>query len=250
MSIIKTENLTKVYKDFWGRPKTRALTELNLEINKGEIFGLLGPNGSGKTTALKLMLGLITPTKGKASVMGKSPRDISLKSKIGFMPEESYLYRFLNASETLCLYGQLLGLKGKELNNRIDRVLNIVGLDRVRSQPLREYSKGMSRRMGLAQVLLKEPELCILDEPTIGLDPIGAGEIKDIIRELKKQGTTILFSTHILSEAEPICDRIGILHSGKLITMGSLDDLLEVRDEVVVRKRETLEEFYIRTLKK
>ena len=193
------------------------------------------------------MLGLITPTKGKASVMGKSPRDISLKSKIGFMPEESYLYRFLNASETLCLYGQLLGLKGKELNNRIDRVLNIVGLDRVRSQPLREYSKGMSRRMGLAQVLLKEPELCILDEPTIGLDPIGAGEIKDIIRELKKQGTTILFSTHILSEAEPICDRIGILHSGKLITMGSLDDLLEVRDEVVVRKRETLEEFYIRT---
>ena len=250
MSIIKTENLTKVYKDFWGRPKTRALTELNLEINKGEIFGLLGPNGSGKTTALKLMLGLITPTKGKASVMGKSPRDISLKSKIGFMPEESYLYRFLNASETLCLYGQLIGLKGKELNNRIDRVLNIVGLDRVRSQPLREYSKGMSRRMGLAQVLLKEPELCILDEPTIGLDPIGAGEIKDIIRELKKQGTTILFSTHILSEAEPICDRIGILHSGKLITMGSLDDLLEVRDEVVVRKRETLEEFYIRTLKK
>ncbi|MBL7170551.1 MAG: ABC transporter ATP-binding protein [Candidatus Omnitrophica bacterium] len=249
MSIIKTENLTKVYKDFWGRPKTRALSELNLEIHKGEIFGLLGPNGSGKTTALKLMLGLIFPTTGKVSVMGKPPRDISLKSKIGFMPEESYLYRFLNASETLCFYGQLLGLKGKELNNRVDRVLNIVGLDRVRTQPLREYSKGMSRRMGLAQVLLKEPELCVLDEPTIGLDPIGAGEIKDIIQQLKKEGTTVLFSTHLLSEAEPLCDRIGILYEGRLITMGALTDLLEVKDEVEVKVREKLEEFYIRTIK-
>jgi len=276
--VIKTENLTKVYKNFWGRPKTQALVGLNLEIHKGEIFGLLGPNGSGKTTALKLMLGLIFPTKGKVSLMGKSPRDVSLKSRIGFMPEESYLYRFLNASETLRFYGQLLGLKGKILNERVDRVLNIVGLDKVRSQPLREYSKGMSRRMGLAQVLLKEPELCILDEPTIGLDPVGAGEIKDIIRQLKKEGKTVLFSTHLLSEAEPLCNRIGILYEGRLVTMGAVQDLLELRDEVEVvvkgldkegeegikeflrshggslisftHAKEKLEEFYIRTVQK
>ena len=181
--------------------------------------------------------------------MGKPPQDISLKSKIGFMPEESYLYRFLNAVETLHFYGQLLGLKGKELNNRVDRVLNIVGLDKVKSQPLREYSKGMSRRMGLAQVLLKEPELCILDEPTIGLDPVGAGEIKDIIQQLKKEGKTVLFSTHLLSEAEPLCDRIGILYGGRLISVGALTDLLEVKEEVEVKAREKLEEFYIRTIK-
>jgi ABC-2 type transport system ATP-binding protein len=278
MSIIKTENLTKVYKDFWHRPKTHAVLDLNLEIDKGEIFGLLGPNGSGKTTALKLILGLIFPTKGKVTVMGRPPKDISLKSRVGFMPEESYLYRFLNASETLHFYGQLLGLKGKDLTARIERVLNVVGLDKVKTQPLREYSKGMSRRMGLAQVLLKEPEVCILDEPTIGLDPVGAGEIKDIILRLKKEGKTVLFSTHLLSEAEPICDRIGILYEGKLITMGTVQKLLELRDEIEMvvkgipkdreqdvknffrsqggslvsfsRAREKLEEFYIRAVKK
>lgn len=275
-AIIKTENLTKVYKDFWGRPRTQALADMNLEINEGEIFGLLGPNGSGKTTALKLMLGLISPTRGNVTLMGKSPKDVSLKSRIGFMPEESYLYRFLNASETLHFYGQLIGLKGGTLSERVDRVLRIVGLDKARTQPLREYSKGMSRRMGLAQVLLKEPELCILDEPTIGLDPVGASEIKDIIRQLKKEGKTVLFSTHLLSEAEPICDRIGILYQGRLITMGALQDLLGLRDEIelvvkgipregeeeirdfvqrrggslvsLARAREKLEEFYIRTV--
>lgn len=277
-TVIKTENLTKVYKDFWGRSKTHALSGLSLEIKRGEIFGLLGPNGSGKTTALKLMLGLISPTKGRAVVLGKSPRDIKLKSRIGFMPEESYLYRFLNADETLHLYGQLLGLKGNALKEKIDRVLELVGLENARKQPLREYSKGMSRRMGLAQVLLKEPELCILDEPTIGLDPVGAGEIKDIIRQLKKDGKTVLFSTHLLSEAEPICDRIGILYEGKLITLGHLDELLELRDEIEIiakgidkdkekpildfiqsqggalvslrQAKEKLEEFYIRTIRK
>lgn len=278
MAVIKTENLTKIYKDFWGRPRTHALTGLNLEVNKGEIFGLLGPNGSGKTTALKLMLGLISPTSGRVTVMGKSPRDVGLKSKIGFMPEESYLYRFLNAYETLALYGRLVGLMGRELEEKIDNILKIVGLDKAREKPLREYSKGMSRRMGLAQVLLKEPQLCILDEPTIGLDPIGASEIKDIIRDLKRQGKTIVFSTHLLSEAEPICDRIGILYHGRLVTLGTIHDLLELRDEIEIvvrgisedmqdgirdflhsqggslisfsRAREKLEEFYIRTVKK
>lgn len=276
--VIETQNLTKVYKDFWGRPRTQALVDLNLQINKGEIFGLLGPNGSGKTTALKLMLGLISPTKGRVTVMEKSPRDISLKFRLGFMPEESYLYRFLNASETLYFYGELLGLKGKILSDRVERVLRTVGLDKVKTQALREYSKGMSRRMGLAQVLLKEPELCILDEPTIGLDPVGTAEIKDIIRQLKKEGKTVLFSTHLLSEAEPICDRIGILYNGRLITVGALQDLLGLRDEIEIvvkgiskegeeglksfiesrggeliaftRAREKLEEFYIRTVRK
>jgi ABC-2 type transport system ATP-binding protein len=276
--VITTENLTKAYKDFWGRPKTHALSGLNLEIKRGEIFGLLGPNGSGKTTALKLMLGLISPTKGRAVILGKPPRDTKLKSRIGFMPEESYLYRFLNADETLYFYGQLLGLKANALKEKIDRVLKIVGLENARKKPLREYSKGMSRRMGLAQVLLKEPEIFILDEPTIGLDPVGAGEIKDIIRQLKKEGKTVLFSTHLLSEAEPLCDRIGILYEGKLITLGRLDELLELRYEIEIivkgldkdkekpildfikgqggelvslrQAKEKLEEFYIRTIRK
>lgn len=277
-TIIEAQNLTKVYKDFWGRPRTPALVDLNLEIYRGEIFGLLGPNGSGKTTALKLMLGLISATRGRVTVMGKPPREVSLKSRIGFMPEEAYLYRFLNAYETLCFYGELLGLKGKTLTERVERILRIVGLYTVRQQPLKEYSKGMSRRIGLAQVLLKEPELCILDEPTIGLDPVGAMEIKDIIRGLKKEGKTVLLSTHLLSEAEPLCDRIGILYQGRLISLGSLKDLLTMREEIEIvarglgiegedkvkrfleeegatlvslsHARERLEEFYIRTISK
>src|SRR3954467_5500223 len=228
---VETHGLTKVYKDFWGRDKVRALDDLNLTIHRGEVFGLLGPNGSGKSTTIKLLLGLIFPTRGSAHVLGEPAGSSRINEKIGFLPEESYLYRFLNGEETLHFYGRLFKMPRKELKRRVPELLDIVGLDaKSRKRKLREYSKGMARRIGLAQALINNPDLILLDEPTTGLDPIGTREMKDLILSLKKQGKTVLLCSHLLADVQDVCDRITILFKGKMQTIGAVRDLLQIKD--------------------
>ncbi len=228
---VYTRDLTKVYTDFWGRPKVRALEGLDLTIHRGEVFGLLGPNGSGKSTTIKLLLGLIFPTKGEALVMGKKCGSTEVNARIGFLPEESYLYRFLNGEETLHFYGRLFKIPRKDLKKRVPLLLDTVGLDnKARKRKLREYSKGMARRIGLAQALINDPDLILLDEPTTGLDPIGTREMKDLIVSLKNQGKTVILCSHLLADVQDVCDRITILFRGKRQTLGHVKDLLQVKD--------------------
>jgi ABC-2 type transport system ATP-binding protein len=228
---VDTRNLTKVYKDFWGRPKVTALDDLTLNIKRGEVFGLLGPNGSGKSTTIKLLLGLIFPTRGSATVLGEPAGSSRINERIGFLPEESYLYRFLDGEETLYFYGRLFRIPHKELKRRVPELLATVGLDqKARKRKLREYSKGMARRIGLAQALINNPDLILLDEPTTGLDPIGTREMKDLIVSLKNQGKTVLLCSHLLADVQDVCDRITILYGGKMRTLGDVRDLLQVKD--------------------
>ncbi len=235
---VQTSNLTKVYKDFWGRDKVRALDGLDLTIHPGEVFGLLGPNGSGKSTTIKLLLGLIFPSEGTATVLGQPAGSTSINEKIGFLPEESYLYKFLNGEETLKFYGRLFKIPSRELKRRVPELLDIVGLDaKARKRKLREYSKGMARRIGLAQALINNPDLILLDEPTTGLDPIGTREMKDLILSLKKQGKTVLLCSHLLADVQDVCDRITILFRGKMQTIGHVRDLLQVQDVTQIEAR-------------
>jgi ABC-2 type transport system ATP-binding protein len=201
-----------------------------MEIHRGEVFGLLGPNGAGKTTAIKLILGLIFPTSGSVRVLGADPQDIDTKQKIGYLPEESYLHRFLNAEETLDFYGRLFDLPAAVRKERAAKLIERVGLSHARRRPLKEYSKGMVRRVGLAQCLINDPELVLLDEPTSGMDPIGSREIKDLILELKKQGKTVLLSSHLLGDVEDVCDRVVMLYRGRKQLEGRVNELLEVGD--------------------
>lgn len=228
--VLSCSGLTKDFTDIWGRPTVRALEDLNLTIRRGEIFGLLGPNGSGKTTTIKLVLGLIFPTAGVVRVLGADPRDVDAKQKIGYLPEESYLHRFLNAEETLDFYGRLFDLPPAVRRERAAALIERVGLRHARRRLLGEYSKGMVRRVGLAQCLINDPELILLDEPTSGMDPIGSREIKDLILDLKKQGKTVLLSSHLLADVEDVCDRIAMLYRGRLQLEGSVGDLLETGD--------------------
>ena len=238
---VRTENLTKVYKDFLGRPKVTAVEDLNLTIHRGEILGLVGPNGSGKTTITKLLLGLLFPTRGTVTVLGRPATDVAKNQRIGFLPEESYLYRFLNAEETLDFYGRLFHLPRAERRRRIDELLERVGLQQDRKRRLKEYSKGMSRRIGLAQALINDPELIILDEPTTGLDPIGTRQFKDLIRRLGDEGKTVLLCSHLLAQVESVCDRIAMLVRGRLCQVGRVRDLLAIRDAVQVTARQVPE---------
>jgi ABC-2 type transport system ATP-binding protein len=235
---VHTEHLTKVYKDFWGRDKVRALDDLNLTIHRGEVFGLLGPNGSGKSTTIKLLLGLIFASRGSASVLGKPAGSTEINERIGFLPEESYLYRFLNGEETLRFYGRLFRIPSRELKRRVPALLDTVGLDaKSRKRKLREYSKGMARRIGLAQALINNPDLILLDEPTTGLDPIGTREMKDLILSLKAQGKTVLLCSHLLADVQDVCDRITILFRGRMQTIGQVRDLLQVKDVTQIQTR-------------
>jgi ABC-2 type transport system ATP-binding protein len=235
---VKTDHLTKIYRDFWGRDKVRALDDLTLTINRGEVFGLLGPNGSGKSTTIKLLLGLIFPTRGEATVLGQPAGNTTINEKIGFLPEESYLYRFLNGEEILRFYGKLFKIDRKTLNQRVPELLDIVGLDaKSRKRKLREYSKGMARRIGLAQALINNPDLILLDEPTTGLDPIGTREMKDLILSLKAQGKTVLLCSHLLADVQDVCDRITILFRGKMQTLGPVRDLLQKKDITTIETK-------------
>lgn len=224
--VVETTALSKGFRDFWGRTKVLALDKLELTIYRGEIFGLLGPNGSGKTTTLKLLLGLLFPTKGKIKILGRSPQDVANKKAIGFLPEESYLYPYQNAEESLFFYGRLFGLPRDICAKRVKDLLEMVGLTKARTRLLKEYSKGMARRIGIAQALIGDPDLIFLDEPTTGLDPIGTKEIKDLISHLKQCGKTIVLSSHLLADVEDICDRIAILYGGRLLAQGTVAELL------------------------
>ncbi len=236
--VIETRNLTKVYRDFWGRPKVQALKALDLKVERGEIFGVLGPNGSGKTTTIKLLLGLLFPTEGDAFIFGEPTTSVAKNERIGYLPEESYLYKFLNAEETLHFYGRLFKLSKAERTKRVGRLIDMVGLNAAKHRQLREYSKGMQRRIGLAQALINNPELILLDEPTSGLDPIGTAEIKELIRDLKAQGKTVVLSGHLLADMQDICDRIAILHRGELKELGKVSDLLTVQDITQIKTRD------------
>jgi len=232
--VIETQNLTKTYSDFWGRAKVRALSALDLEVRQGEIFGLLGPNGSGKSTTVKLLLGLLFPTSGRAMVFGKDATDVTKNEKIGYLPEESYLYKFLNAEETLDFYGRLFDMPTKVRKERAAQLIEKVGLKFARRRQLREYSKGMTRRIGLAQALINNPDLVMLDEPTSGLDPIGTREMKDMIVKLRDQGKTVVMCSHLLADVQDVCDRIAILYGGELKEMGNVEDLIQSKDETSI----------------
>ena len=235
---IITEGLSKVYKDFWGRDKVHALADLSLTLERGEIFGLLGPNGSGKSTTIKLLLGLIFPTGGRATVLGLPPGTTAVNQRIGYLPEESYLHRFLTGEETVDFYGRLFGLPRGQRRRRTAELLDLVGLDRrARARQLREYSKGMSRRIGLAQALVNDPELLLFDETISCLDPFGTRDLKDLLLHLKSQGKTILLSSHLLADVQDVCDRIGILDRGRLKELGRVRDLLLVRDVFQLQAR-------------
>ena len=236
--VIETRNLSKIYRDFWGRQKVRALKALDLEVRRGEIFGLLGPNGSGKTTTIKLLLGLLFPTSGQALVFGKDAADVTKNERIGYLPEESYLYRFLNAEETLDFYGRLFDMPADLRRQRIADLIRLVKLDWAKRRQLKEYSKGMTRRIGLAQALINDPELIVLDEPTTGLDPIGCREMKDLILDLREKGKTVLMCSHLLADVQDVCDRIAILHQGELKELGRVDSLLKVRDVTEIRAKD------------
>jgi len=228
--VLSCSGLTKDFTDIWGRPTVRSVENLTLSVRRGEVFGLLGPNGAGKTTTIKLILGLIFPTAGSVRVLGADPRDVDAKQKIGYLPEESYLHRFLNAEETLDFYGRLFDLPANVRRERAAALIERVGLKHAARRPLREYSKGMVRRVGLAQCLINDPELILLDEPTSGMDPIGSREIKDLILELKKQGKTVLLSSHLLGDVEDVCDRVAMLYRGRLQLEGRVSELLETGD--------------------
>ena len=232
--VVQTARLTKVFRDFWMREKVTAVADLDLKVTSREVFGLLGPHGSGKTTTLKMILGLLFPTRGQISVFGRHPTDVATKSRIGFLPEESYLYPFLDARETLDFYGRLFRQPTRERRRRIDMLLDMVGLSAVAYRRIGEYSKGMQRRIGLAQALINDPDLLILDEPTSGMDPIGTRQFKDLIRMLAHRGKTVIISSHLLADVEDICDRVCILYGGRKRALGNIDNLLAHSDRTQI----------------
>src|SRR5580765_7743812 len=244
-TVISVRGVTKVFKDFWGRPKARAVDSVDFEVRRGEVFGLLGPNGSGKSTTVKLILGLLYPTKGHIEVFGHSPRHVATKARIGYLPEESYLYRYLNSRETLDFFGNLFRLDKGDRQNRAEQLLEMVGLGQTRTRAVGEFSKGMQRRIGLAQALINDPDLVILDEPTSGLDPIGCREVKDLIVALARRGKTVILSSHLLADVEDVCDRVVIYYGGKIQAMGTLKELLATPDAIQITTpalpRETME---------
>ena len=229
-TVISAQSLTKVFKDFWGRPKARAVDGIDFDVKRGEVFGLLGPNGSGKSTTVKMLLGLLYPSSGRISVFDHSPRHVQTKSRIGYLPEESYLYRYLNSEETVDFFGSLFHIESKERRDRADQLIEMVGLENARRRHVGEFSKGMQRRIGLAQALINDPDLVILDEPTSGLDPIGCREIKDLILTLAERGKTVILSSHLLADVEDVCHRAMILYGGRVQAIGTMKELLSDQD--------------------
>lgn len=233
-AVVEAAGLTKVFRDFWGRPKARALGGIDFSVKRGQVFGLLGPNGSGKSTTVKLILGLLHPTRGELRVLGRRPREVDVKKHIGYLPEETYLYSYLTAAESLDFFGALFGLPEDERKRRTEQLLEMVGMTHAARRPVGEFSKGMARRIGLAQALINDPELVILDEPTSGLDPIGCREVKDVIRVLAERGKTVILSSHLLADVEDVCDEIAVLYGGRIRTRGALRELLAVKDRTQI----------------
>ena len=226
MPAIEILGLEKIYSvGFWRKRPKRALSPLSLSVEYGEIFGFLGPNGAGKTTTLKLLMGLIFPTAGSARILDREWTDPAVKAQIGFLPEQPYFYDYLTAHELLEYYGQLSGVPAKQRRQRVDQVLQQVGLRDVRGVQLRKFSKGMLQRVGIGQAILHDPKLVFFDEPMSGLDPMGRREVRDLMEQLKHEGKTVFFSTHILSDAEALCDRVAIIHKGEVRGIGAVEDL-------------------------
>ena len=238
---IACAGVTKVFRDFWMRPRVRAVEDVDLKVHRGQIFGLLGPNGSGKSTTIKMLLGLLQPSAGRIAVLGKRPADVETKRHIGYLPEESYLYRFLSGRETLEYYGRLFRLERRTRAERIDMLLDMVGLEVVQDRPVGEYSKGMQRRIGLAQALINDPQLLILDEPTSGMDPVGAKQIKDLIALLAQRGKTVLLCSHLLADVEDLCDRVAIMYGGKIRVEGTCGEWLESEHATLIETSEMSE---------
>lgn len=235
---VQVSGLTKLYPVPMRRQKVVAVKDLNLTVQEGEVYGLLGPNGSGKSTTLKILLGLVTATEGKTEIFGQDSRDYKSHAQVGFLPENPYFYKFLTAEETLNFYGKICGLNGKKLKDRITELLALVGLEDARHRRVGGFSKGMLQRVGLAQALIQDPQLLVLDEPTAGVDPLGSRQIRDLILELKNRGKTVLLTSHLLEQVQEVCDRVGIMARGVMLREGSLEDLITVggQTEYLVEK--------------
>jgi ABC-2 type transport system ATP-binding protein len=228
---VRIENLTKIFPVPLRRQRVTAVRNISFEVHPGEVYGLLGPNGSGKSTTLKILLGLVTPNQGRAMIFGKDSRDYHSRRDVGFLPENPYFYKFLTAAETLRFYGKVCGMGGTILNKRIDELIHLVGLEDARDRRIGGFSKGMLQRIGLAQALIQDPRLVVLDEPTAGVDPAGSHQIRDLILDLKKRGKTVLLTSHLLEQVQEICDRVGIMARGEMIREGALADLVSVKNQ-------------------
>jgi ABC-2 type transport system ATP-binding protein len=228
---VQIEGITKTFPVPLRRQRVMAVKNLSLSVQPGEVYGLLGPNGCGKSTTLKILLGLVTPNSGRALIFGKDSREYRSRRDVGFLPENPYFYKFLTAAETLAFYGKICGLSGKILTTRIDELIELVGLRDARDRRVGGFSKGMLQRIGLAQALIQDPGLVVLDEPTAGVDPAGSHQIRDLILDLKKRGKTVLLTSHLLEQVQEICDRVGIMARGEMIREGSLDDLVRVKNQ-------------------
>ena len=228
---VRIENLTKIFPVPLRRQRVTAVRNISFEVRPGEVYGLLGPNGSGKSTTLKILLGLVTPNQGRAMIFGQDSRDYHSRRDVGFLPENPYFYKFLTAAETLRFYGKVCGMGGAALNKRIDELIHLVGLEDARDRRIGGFSKGMLQRIGLAQALIQDPRLVVLDEPTAGVDPAGSHQIRDLILDLKKCGKTVLLTSHLLEQVQEICDRVGIMARGEMIREGALADLVSVKNQ-------------------
>ncbi len=231
---ISIQNLTKIYPIPFKREKVTAVQDLSLAVEPGQVYGLLGPNGSGKSTTMKIVLGLVSPTAGKTEIFGRDSTTVESREDVGFLPENPYFYKYLTGEETLHFYGKLCGLSGAKIRERTKELLNLVGLENAADRRLGGYSKGMLQRIGLAQAMIQEPRLLVLDEPTAGVDPAGSREIRDLILDFKRRGITVLLCSHLLGQVQEICDRIGILHRGVLIREGKLDDLISIQNQTEI----------------
>jgi ABC-2 type transport system ATP-binding protein len=229
---VAVHGLTKIFPvHFHPSRRVVAVKDLSLRIEPGEVYGLLGPNGSGKSTTLKIILGLVSPTRGRTEIFGRDSRLVESREAVGFLPENPYFYKYLTGAETLRFFGRLCGRTGAPLKNRVDELLDLVGLNKARDRRLGTYSKGMLQRIGLAQALIQNPRLVVLDEPTAGVDPAGSREIRDLIIDLSRRGITVLLSSHLLAQAQEICDRIGILAEGVLVREGRLQELIAIENQ-------------------
>ena len=243
--VIELEGVRKVFRDFWLRPTVAAVDGLSLRVTRGEVFGLLGPNGSGKSTTIKMILGLLSPTAGRVSLFGVSPRSVAARGKLGYLPELSYLHPFLTAHETLMYYAGLCGLRHSVARERTRQLLEMVGLSDVAKRPVGGFSKGMARRVALAASLVGKPELLVMDEPTSGLDPVSTREVKTLIRKLREGGMTILMTSHLLADAEDVCDRVMIVNRGRAVAEGRIGELGTSLEDFVLAKVGETDDFVL-----
>ena len=233
---VEVKNLVKDFKGALGGKNVRAVNDVSLQIAPGEVYGLIGPNGSGKSTTMKAVLGLVAPTSGATAIFGRNSLKVDSRNEVGFLPENPYFYKHLTAAETVRFYGKLCGMRGRKLKERIGELLELVGLQDARDRRLRGFSKGMLQRIGLAQAMVQDPRLLVLDEPTAGVDPTGSRQIRDLILELKNRGITVFLCSHLLEQVQQVCDRVGIIHQGVLVNEGRLDELISVenRTEIIL----------------